>query len=230
MTHDRHPELDWLARRRAGESVRLIAQRAGVSPWEVTKATKRFGPFPPADRQLGRTYLTTFLLEERRQRWIADRRRGVRVKEIAERDRVNHQTVTRATSDWGPYPARETVEAWVEARQRRRPLGAIALEFGVLPATVQRFTTPHGPFPRPAQVPDGIETRESIARRAGVSDSAVRKWRHLPDPDWVTAKGRPVWLSSTIDRWLDSEALPRCHVCGARPVSLTFHLGYRHGQ
>lgn len=144
---DSHRELDWLARRRAGESVRLIAQRAGVLPWEVTKATKRFGPFPPADRQVGRTYLTTFLLEERRQRWIADRRRGVRVKEIAERDGVNHQTVTRATSGWGPYPAREIVEAWVEARRRRRSLGAIALQFGVRPATVQRFTTPHGPSP-----------------------------------------------------------------------------------
>ncbi|QKE85103.1 hypothetical protein [Arthrobacter sp. NEB 688] len=152
------------------------------------------------------------------------------MKEIAERDQVSHQTVTRATRGWGPFPSRETVEAWVEGRQRRRSLGAIALEFDVLPATVQRFTTPHGPFPRPAQLPEGIETRESIARRAGVSDSAVRNWRHLPEPDWTTATGRPVWLSTTIDRWLETDALARCDICGARPLSLKVHMGYLHGQ
>lgn len=226
-----HPELDWLARRRAGESIALVARRAGVSEWEVEKATKRFGPFPAPDRQLGRTYLSSVLLEERRQRWIHDRRRGVRVKDIAERDHVNRQTVTRATRGYGPYPSREHVDAWVEARRQGRALWEIAQEFGIRPAVVQRMTRPHGPFVRPStRTPEGLETRESIARRTGVSNSAVGNWTHLPEPDWITAAGRPVWLSTTIDRWLDTDALAKCQICSARPLDLAIHMGQQHGQ
>ncbi len=212
-----HPELDWLARRRAGESVALIARRAGVSERAVSKATSRFGPFPPADQQLGRSYLSSVLLEERRARWVSDRRRGVRVKEIAARDGVSHQSVARATRGWGPFPSRESIEAWVEARHQRRSLAAIADEFGVLARVVQRFTLPHGPFPRPAPTGlEGVETIESISRRIGLSDSVVRTKRHLlPEPDWVTDKGRPVWLPRTIDRWLAETPPESCETCGA---------------
>ncbi|QKE82489.1 hypothetical protein [Arthrobacter sp. NEB 688] len=214
-----HPELEWLARRRAGESVALIARRAGVSERAVFKATGRFGPFPPPDQHVGRAYLSPVLLEERRARWVSDRRRGVRVKEIAARDGVSHQSVTRATRDWGPLPSRESIEAWVEARQQRRSLAAIADEFGVLAHVVQRLTRPHGPFPRPAPTGlEGVETIESISRRIGLSDSVVRTKRHLlPEPDWVTGKGRPVWLPRTVDRWLAETPPEACETCGGTP-------------
>ncbi len=226
---DSHPELDWLARRRAGESVALIAQRAGVSEWAVSKATGRFGPFPQPDQQLGRTYLASVLLEERRARWVSDRRRGVRVREIAVRDQVSHQSVTRATRGWGPFPAREAVEAWVEARHQKRSIAAIAEEFGILTSVVKRLTHPYGPFPRPASTSvEGVETIESISRRIGLSDSVVRTKRHLlPEPDWVTAKGRPVWLPSTIDKWLAAAPPEHCETCGASPPSECRHTPLR---
>ena len=49
-----HPALEWLSLRRDGESVALIAHRAGVSVAAVARATDPFGPFPRPSRQLGR--------------------------------------------------------------------------------------------------------------------------------------------------------------------------------
>lgn len=45
--------LEWLARRRDGESVPLIAARAGVSARTVRAATDPYGPFPAASKQRG---------------------------------------------------------------------------------------------------------------------------------------------------------------------------------
>ena len=51
-----HPALDWLARRHAGESAALIAQRAGVSESIVRRATRPYGPFPrPSSRPTATT-------------------------------------------------------------------------------------------------------------------------------------------------------------------------------
>ena len=50
-----YPALDWLARRRAGESAALIAKRAGVSEAVVRRDTRAYGPFPRPTQQVRRT-------------------------------------------------------------------------------------------------------------------------------------------------------------------------------
>ncbi|MBT9257482.1 hypothetical protein KMZ32_16315 [Phycicoccus sp. MAQZ13P-2] len=228
-----HPELDWVARRRAGETARTIADRAGVPEEMGLVATERLsGPFDPPARQGTYSVLSVTLLQGRNRRWVEDRRRGVRVKDIAERDGVTHQSVTRATRAWGPFPAQECVDAWVEARSRGRTIRSIADEFAILPSVVQRLTSSRGPFPRPfTGIPEGLETLQSIAVRAGVTHRALRHWQHLlPPADWVTHRGRQVWLSATIDRWFEGPTLDYCDLCGARPVSLAIHRGQRHAE
>lgn len=228
-----HSELDWVARRRAGETARTIADRAGVRAETVLVATERLGArFDPPARQGTYSVLGLTLLEDRHRRWVEDRRRGVRVKDIAERDRVTHQSVTRATRAWGPFPAQEYVDAWVEARSQGRTIRSIADEFAVVPGVVRRLTASRGPFPRPLTgIPEGLETLQTIAARAGVTHRALRHWEHLlPPADWVTHRGRQVWMSTTIDRWFDGPTLGHCELCGARPVSLAIHRGQRHAK
>lgn len=67
----------------------------------------------------------------------------------------------------------------------------------------------------------------AFAQRAGVSGPTVLRWNasgRLPEPDFVTARGRPLWLPATVDNWLDSsDVLLTCGVCGARCLSLAHH-------
>lgn len=164
-----HVELDWVARRRAGETARAIADRAGVPEEMVLVATDRLGArFDPPARQGTYSVLSVTLLKDRDRRWVEDRRRGVRVKDIAERDGVTHQSVTRATREWGPFPAQEHVNAWAAARSRGRTIRSIADEFAILPSVVQRLTASRGPFPRPSTgIPEGLETLQTIAASRG---------------------------------------------------------------
>ncbi len=47
----------------------------------------------------------------------------------------------------------------------------------------------------------------AVAQRARVSGPTVLRWRSsmlLPESDFVTARGRPLWLSATVETWLNS--------------------------
>ncbi|MCB1254817.1 MAG: hypothetical protein KDB39_16600, partial [Austwickia sp.] len=85
-----YPALEWLQRRTDGESIASIAARAGVTPATIRQATDPYGPW---HHNAGRAER----LEARRRRWIALRRDGVGVVDIARRDNVAHQTVSKAT-------------------------------------------------------------------------------------------------------------------------------------
>lgn len=232
---EQHRALDWLARRHAGESVGLVARRAGVSKSVVITATRAYGPFPPATEHLGRSRLTDSYLSERTRRWVDARRRGRLVTDIANDDGVSHQIVSRATTDHGPFPAPEVVEQWVAARRTGRTLAAIADQYEVRVERVRRVTKPYGPFPGPGgRLPEGVIGLNGIARKAGVSAPSVTRWQRtgrLPEPDFTTAKGRPLWLPNTVQSWLDTAPfLHECHVCGARCVSLGHHVAFVHAE
>lgn len=230
---EQHRALDWLARRHAGESVGLIAHRAGVSKSVVITATRRYGPFPRPTQLLYRSRPTDADVNERTRRWVDARRRGRLVTDIAADDGVSHQIVSRATTDHGPFPAPEVVEEWVAARQLGRTLPAIADQYEVRVEVVRQRTKPHGPFHGPGgRLPEGVVGLNGIARMAGVSAPTLRRWqrtRRLPEPDFTTAKGRPIWLTGTAQSGLTAAPfLHECGVCGARCLSLGHHMAFVH--
>ena len=229
-----HHALDWLARRHAGESAALIAWRAGVSETTVLKATKTYGPFPRPSRQLGRTTVSDEHHRQRVQAWIEQRRRGRTASEIARECSVSHQIVSRSTLGHGPFPSEDTVAAWVEARHQRRTLHKIGQEYRVPPHRIGHRTAASGPFPPPVRKPrqpEGLLGIAAIADRVGLASPAVLRWRaagRLPPPDFVTARGRQLWLATTIERWLTDTDLQTCDQCGARTRSVAKHTTARH--
>jgi len=229
-----HRALDWLARRHAGESVGLIAHRAGVSESVVVTATKAYGPFPRPTQLLGRRRLDDAELSERTRRWIEARRHGQTSTAIARVEGVSHQRVSQLTRDHGPFPSVDVVEQLVADRQAGRTVAAIAEERGVRAAVGRRATKPHGPFPGPGgRLPEGVVGVNGVARMARVSCPTVLRWQRsgrLPGPDFTTANGRALWFPVTITRWLDSATcLEVCPICGARCVSLAHHRSAVHG-
>lgn len=223
-----HQALDWLARRHDGESVALIAHRAGVSPATVAHATSPYGPFPQATHHLGRTIASNQTREQRTRRWVQQRRAGRTVADIARDDGVAHQRVSRATIDQGPFPSPDVVTAWVHARRHGKPIGTIANDWGVRPATIRHTTKPHGPFHAAGpRLPDGIVGVTGISDLTGVSAPTVTRWVAnglVPPPDFVTARGRSLWLSGTITAWVTTtNALRTCPDCGARCLRLGPH-------
>lgn len=96
--------LEWLARRRDGESVALIAARDGVSARTVRASTDPYGPFPAASKQLGRTVADAATVRQRTDRWVLARQRGQRVTDIAAREGVAHQLVSRCHQRCGTVP------------------------------------------------------------------------------------------------------------------------------
>ena len=224
--------LEWLSRRRDGESMALIAWRDGVSPETVKRATAPYGPFPAASRHLGRTITASTALDERTQRWVDARRRGERVSDIARRDAVAHQLVSRYTAEAGPFPAEAVVQEWVQARQGGQTIAAIATTYAAPQGLVSRATRPWGPFRPPGpRLPAGLVGGKGIARIAGVSEATGLRWvrtGRVPDPDFVVGKGRPLWLTTTIVRWLQDAGLETCSSCGARCVSLNQHRSAVH--
>jgi len=231
-----HPALDWLARRHAGESAALIAWRAGVSESMVLTATKAYGPFPRPSQQRGRTTVSDEQHRERVRVWVEDRRRGRTTSEIAKGHGVSHQIVSRATLGHGPFPSEDTVAAWVTARRQRRSLREISRDYQVPPNRIGHHTTASGPFPAPVGVrllPEGLLGIAAIADRVGLASPAVLRWRaagRLPQPDFVTANGRQLWLATTIDRWLQDADLQTCPQCGARTRSVAKHAKARHAN
>ena len=231
-----HQALDWLARRHAGESAALIASRAGVSVSTVINATKAYGPFPRPCHQLGRTTVSDEHHRQRVQAWIEQRRRGRTASEIARECSVSHQIVSRSTLGHGPFPSEDTVAGWVEARRQRRTLHDIGQEYQVPPRRIGHRTATSGPFPPPAKtprLPDGLLGIAAIADRVGLASPAVLRWRaagRLPPPDFVTARGRQLWLATTIERWLKDTDLQTCPQCGARTRSVAKHTTARHPQ
>ena len=226
--------LDWLARRRAGESVARIAQRAGVPMAEVRRATRPYGPFPrPTQLVNNRTMVAEGLLAARAAVWVEARQRGEGVSSIAAAAGVSHQWVSKATAGHGPYPSAKVVEGWADARRAGKSVEEIAATHGVRAATVRRSTAPFGPFyARGPRLPTGIMNVSAIARRAGVSKPTVLRWQatgKLPEPNFTTARGRSLWLSTTVETWLStSEALSTCAVCGARCLSVPHHTAEVH--
>jgi len=223
-----HRALDWLARRHDGESIALIAHRAGVTPDTVKVATAKYGPFPRATQHLGRTIASDATLDARARRWVRQRRAGRTVTDIARDAGVAHQTVSAATIEHGPFPSPDVVTAWVEDRRHGRTIAAIAYEWTVRPATVRNATRPHGPFRTPGpRLPDGVVGVKGIANLARVTAPTVSRWVAngvLPAPDFVTARGRPLWLQFTVTRWLAStKTLATCPECGARCLSVIHH-------
>lgn len=229
---DRVGALEWLARRRDGESVPLIAAGAGVSARTVRAATDPYGPFPAASKQRGRTVADAATVRARTDRWVQARRRGQRVTDIAAREGVSHQLVSRCTKVAGPYPSPEVVQQWVAARRAGRTLEAIAQEFGTVSVVVSRETRAFGPFRPPGpRLPDGVVGSRGIAALAGVSDTAALRWvrtGRVPTPDFVIGDGRELWLNSTITRWLAIADLTTCPTCGARCVQLASHRAAAH--
>lgn len=146
--------LDWLARRHEGESAALIAYRAGVSEAVVRHATKAFGPFPRPTQQLNRSSVDHDL-RGRAARWVEARRRGLAPTAIARGEGVSHQLVSRATAGYGPYPAREVVEAWADARRVGESVEAIAVAYDVRASVIRRHTAPFGPFWAGPTLPEG---------------------------------------------------------------------------
>jgi len=139
--------LEWLVRRRDGESVALIAVRDGVSPYTVKRATAPFGSFPRATRSPGKALLSDEVVHARTQRWVQARRNGASVEKIARRDGVSHQLVSRCTIDSGPFPSENVVQQWAIARRNRQPVAAIAEKCDAPIALVRRHTQPWGPSP-----------------------------------------------------------------------------------
>lgn len=226
--------LEWLSRRRDGESMALIAWRDGVSPETVKRATSAYGPFPAASQHLGRTITASTALGERTQRWVDARRRGERVSDIARREGVAHQLVSRYTAEAGPFPSVEVVQEWVQARQAGQTIAAIATTYAAPEGLVRRATRPWGPFRPPGpRLPVGLVGGKGIARMAGVSEATGLRWVRtglVPDPDFVVGRGRALWLTTTIVRWLEETDLETCPSCGARCVSLNQHRSAGHRE
>lgn len=229
-----HRALDWLARRRDGESVPLIAWRAGVSTDTVRRATAPYGPFPRPSRHLGRTHHGEYEVNQRTARWIDSRRRGVTVAEIARREGVRHQYVSRVTVEHGPYPAPGIVADWVELRERGDSASIIAERYGIASGVVRRATRRFGPFGgQGLRMPDGVVGVTTLARRVGMSHPAVLRWVRTgltPPPDFVTGRGRLLWLDSTITAWIGRSNLEKCPQCGALCRSLGQHRSRKHPQ
>lgn len=198
--------LDWLTRRRDGESPALIAWRAGVTAATVRRATDPFGPFSRPSRQLGRQQLPDDELTERTQRWVARRSAGERVADIARSEGISHQVVSRTTLEHGPFPPKHvdtaTQTEWAQLRRSGWTLNEIAQQAGVTPHRVATATAGHGPYPSVGRrLPPGLLGISEVARRRGIArNTAIKQIAQglIPEPDFTTQAGRRLWLSSTI--------------------------------
>lgn len=220
-----YPALEWLQRRTDGESIASIAARAGVTSATIRQATDPYGPWP-------NTSGPTQRLEARRRRWIALRRKGIGVVDISRRDNVAHQTVSKATRHAAPYPKPDTptpeqVRTWTAARRAGQSIAQIAQTANVSQRRVAAATKPHGPFPvRVQRIPDGIYCRADIAALLGITKQTIGTWYrtgYLPPPDFTTARGRPLWLPTTIQTWIPTSGLTACPDCGAHARQPTIH-------
>lgn len=91
--------------------------------------------------------------------WVARRRQGESVAQIAATDGVSPATVSRATSHAGPFPHPRTVRArqathplaqqWAQARRAGVSTTRIAAANDVCHQWVSRVTAPLGPYPTP---------------------------------------------------------------------------------
>lgn len=223
--------LEWLQRRHAGESVALIARRDGVSTYRVRYATGRFGPFPTPTMRVD---LSTVRDTSRRNKgWVEQRRRGVPAKVIAAQAGVSHQYVSQVTGPFGPFPSRETVAQWVADRSSGVAPEVIAATFGAPVGVIERLTAPAGPFPsgRTASRGEVVGVCEA-AREIGVSRSWLNHLREagtFPDPDFVTAAGRHVWLRAKVLAWVREQPEHlTCPQCGRALLRLALHVRREH--
>ena len=214
-----HRALDWLARRHDGESIALIAHRAGVTPDTVKAATATYGPFPRATAHLGRTIASDAALQQRARAWVHQRRAGRTVTDIARDAGVAHQHVSKATIDHGPFPAPDVVTAWVDARTPRTHHRRHRARMDRTPRDRAHRHRAVRALPHPRTTPaDGVVGVKGIATAAGVTSPTATRWVTngvTPEPDFVTARGRPLWLQHTVTRWLaTTKTLATCPECG----------------
>ena len=234
-----YPALEWLSLRRDGESPALIADRAGVPIAAVKRATDPYGPFPRPARQLGRVVAPEAIVDARTARWVQLRRDGARVTEIAAREGVSHQIVSRTTLPHGPFPQphppKETVESWVKDRRKGIPAAAIAAAAGVSADVIRRDTRPHGPFPGGgARIPAGMLGLSGAARLAGIppprsSGGSSSASCHLPTsspaPDACCGRRPHSRLGSRLHPCANAQ---RAEPNSSAPPATPFVAGGRH--
>ena len=132
--------------------------------------------------------------------------------------------MSRYTAEAGPFPSEDVVQEWVHARAAGQ---TIATTYAVPEGLVSRATRPWGPYRPPGpRLPADLVGGKGVARIAGVSEATGLRWvrtGRVPDPDFVVGKSRPLWLTTTIVRWLEEADLETCPSCGARCISLNQH-------
>lgn len=222
--------LEWLQRRKEGEPVGEIADRAGVPVELVVRATDPYGPFP------GGRVPARPDSDPRSRAWVEQRRRGIRVIDIAAAAGVPHQTVSKTTLPYGPFPragspTEDQIRTWVTARRSGTSIIALARRTGQPAHAIARATRPHGPFRvRFSRTPDGLSGHASIAARLGVAHPTVLAWDrrgYLPPPDYEIA-GRRLWREVTITAWLPHSGLAACPTCGAWTRQPRIHHSLAH--
>lgn len=96
----------------------------------------------------------------RAQEWAERRLKGESVAAIAAAAGVSPATVSRATSERGPFPHPRSVRAslaqpahpvqeWITLRRSGIGVAQIAADYGVSRQWVSRLTSGAGPFPNP---------------------------------------------------------------------------------
>ena len=170
---------------------------------------------------------------DRATAWAAERRKGIATSEIARREGVCHQWVSRVTKPYGPFPragtpTAETVEEWVAARQAGKSAQRVARDHGVHPARVRQATDTYGPFTRQLVI-DGWLTLSGVAERQRVPTPTICHWLasgFLPSP--VVQGSRRLWAVEDFNDWLAGADLETCPQCGAMTRSQSRHMGAVH--
>lgn len=113
-------------------------------------------------------------------RWVAARRDGRTVADIAAGAGLSKATVSRATSRHGPFPShrqgKEVASDWARGRRRGETVTPIAQDALVSAGQVTAATRPYGPFRR-ASVRDpstAVEWAEERRRRVPAAEIAQR--------------------------------------------------------
>lgn len=165
--------------------------------------------------------------------WARERHDGIGTAEIAERESVCHQWVSRVTKPYGPFPrpqrpTPDAVARWVEERRAGRSAARIARDDGESARRVLAATREHGPFPRSLQI-EGHLTISEAAQRLRLPIPTVCNWvakGFMPQPERLGQ--RRVWRTEVFEEWLANAPLETCPHCGAMTRELLRHLSATH--
>lgn len=219
-----HPELEWISLRRDGVSAALIAERFVVSAWTVRRATRDAGPYPRPSQQRGRRTASDDAVAARTARWVQARKDGIRVSDLAAREGVPHQLISRETKAHGPFPdphpPADVVAGWVLDRRTGISSTVIARAAGVSVTSVREAVKPFGPFSGAgSRIPPGFVGVSGAAQLIGIGHPSLLRWVEsgfLPAADATTSAGRLLWRETTMREWMKTAPLNECPRCGAR--------------